>query len=234
LVGGVLSPVAPAQVPSADQDYVVSLSATGAGDAVTSDGASFAPTSVELRLAAHSGPSGENPGGTINYGWGVPSEGVHFSGIVTCVSVAGNKAVIGGFGTLVVDDRFDPPFVSRTGLFVEVVDNGPFVELDPGGQWTFGPDQAGLLLAGPTPPRDCAGVSLGLDGVHGDIVVHDAQRLPTSKNQCKKGGWQTFGVFKNQGDCVSFVATGGQEPAGGKGALAGPRTTFLDSAPPWV
>lgn len=36
--------------------------------------------------------------------------------------------------------------------------------------------------------------------------------LPTSKDQCKDGGWQTFGVFKNQGDCVSFVATGGKNP----------------------
>lgn len=34
--------------------------------------------------------------------------------------------------------------------------------------------------------------------------------LPTSKDQCKKGGWETFGVFKNQGDCVSFVVTGGK------------------------
>jgi hypothetical protein len=37
---------------------------------------------------------------------------------------------------------------------------------------------------------------------------------PTSKDQCKDGGWQTFGVFKNQGDCVSFVATGGKNPPG--------------------
>jgi YVTN family beta-propeller protein len=30
---------------------------------------------------------------------------------------------------------------------------------------------------------------------------------PTDKDQCKKGGWQTFTNprFKNQGDCVSFV-----------------------------
>jgi hypothetical protein len=28
------------------------------------------------------------------------------------------------------------------------------------------------------------------------------------KDQCRNGGWKTFGVFKNQGDCVSFVATG--------------------------
>ena len=39
--------------------------------------------------------------------------------------------------------------------------------------------------------------------------------LPTTKRQCKKGGWQSFGVFKNQGDCVSFVATGGKNPPSG-------------------
>ena len=35
---------------------------------------------------------------------------------------------------------------------------------------------------------------------------------PTSKDQCKDGGWQTFNnpTFKNQGDCVSYVATGGK------------------------
>jgi hypothetical protein len=36
--------------------------------------------------------------------------------------------------------------------------------------------------------------------------------IPFSKSDCKKGGWQEFGVFKNQGDCVSFVATGGKNP----------------------
>src|SRR5215208_1345784 len=30
----------------------------------------------------------------------------------------------------------------------------------------------------------------------------------------KEGGWRTYGVFKNQWDCVSFVATRGPEPAG--------------------
>lgn len=34
--------------------------------------------------------------------------------------------------------------------------------------------------------------------------------MPTTKDQCKKDGWQSFGIFKNQGDCVSFVATGGK------------------------
>jgi hypothetical protein len=39
--------------------------------------------------------------------------------------------------------------------------------------------------------------------------------LATTKAQCKKGGWRDFGVFKNQGDCVSFVATGGKNPPSG-------------------
>jgi hypothetical protein len=37
---------------------------------------------------------------------------------------------------------------------------------------------------------------------------------PTTADQCKKGGWQVFGIFKNQGDCVSYVATGGKNPPG--------------------
>ena len=39
--------------------------------------------------------------------------------------------------------------------------------------------------------------------------------LPTTKQDCKNGGWQNYGIFKNQGDCVSFVATGGKNPPSG-------------------
>jgi hypothetical protein len=38
----------------------------------------------------------------------------------------------------------------------------------------------------------------------GDVVVADARALPTSKDQCKNGGWRQYG-FKNQGICVAFV-----------------------------
>jgi hypothetical protein len=37
--------------------------------------------------------------------------------------------------------------------------------------------------------------------------------LPTTKEQCKDGGYERFG-FENQGDCVSFVATGGKNEPG--------------------
>jgi hypothetical protein len=44
-----------------------------------------------------------------------------------------------------------------------------------------------------------------------------APPLPSSKDQCKNGGWRSYGIFRTQGDCVSFVATGGKsQPPGGK------------------
>lgn len=43
-------------------------------------------------------------------------------------------------------------------------------------------------------------------------------RTPTSRKQCKKGGWRAFPQFRNQGDCVSFVATGGKNPPAKLGA----------------
>jgi hypothetical protein len=37
-------------------------------------------------------------------------------------------------------------------------------------------------------------------------VVTDAQpSLPTTKDQCKNGGWRNFAQFKNEGLCVAFV-----------------------------
>ena len=44
----------------------------------------------------------------------------------------------------------------------------------------------------------------------GDIVVVDAPPFPTSKDECKNGGWKNTVSSKTQGDCVGFVATGGK------------------------
>jgi hypothetical protein len=46
------------------------------------------------------------------------------------------------------------------------------------------------------------------------IAVTPLPHVPTSKDQCKDGGWRNFPQFKNQGDCVSFVATHGKSPPG--------------------
>lgn len=45
---------------------------------------------------------------------------------------------------------------------------------------------------------------------NGAIVVEDLTvtgYLAITKNECKKGGWETFG-FRNQGQCIRFVNTG--------------------------
>jgi hypothetical protein len=84
---------------------------------------------------------------------------------------------------------------------------------------------------GPNGPYDCA-VGSALTGLTGTYANYFGANtvvsltgvctavVPTSFEECKKGGWMSFAtfgfaVFKNQGDCVSFVATGGKnQPAG--------------------
>jgi len=100
------------------------------------------------------------------------------------------------------------------------------------GTVTYTFDAATLAAAGqqvPTPTGTIQSVDIVLD-VQGaaDLtqitfngtseVPAPAPSGPTSKSQCKNGGWKTFTspTFKNQGDCVSFVATHGKnQPSGG-------------------
>jgi hypothetical protein len=117
--------------------------------------------------------------------------GSFFNGPVTCLNVQGNVALL-----TIQTSQFGS-------VALRVTDNGPTgdtVEAIPGSG-----------CAQPQPGYVDVGFS-------GDIVIVDASPpppLPTSKDQCKSGGWKTFGVFKNQGDCVSFVATKGKNPPAG-------------------
>ena len=59
------------------------------------------------------------------------------------------------------------------------------------------------------PATDCSTPLSGGDQLtDGHAAIFDAPALPTSKDQCKNGGWRNFPQFKNQGDCVSFVENG--------------------------
>ena len=40
------------------------------------------------------------------------------------------------------------------------------------------------------------------------VAVSPAPRVPTSKEQCKNGGWRNFPQFKNEGLCIAFVNHG--------------------------
>jgi hypothetical protein len=61
-------------------------------------------------------------------------------------------------------------------------------------------------------------------------------RGPKGAAQCGNGNWRTFGVFKNQGDCVAWVKTGGanapgkNKPRGSHTGLS-PRERHLEPLP---
>jgi hypothetical protein len=213
-VGGLLGPgVSAAQPPSPTQDSIVTLSSVSENFVQLLD--------LSFLIDARSGPSGESPSGSVRYFAGTPTFNDHVdAGSVTCLAVDGNRAVIGGYGLRIIGGNSfgpsnPPPPPQNAGFFLIVVDNGPPIEPNA----SVGPDLAGYpVQAGSTPPSDCSNVSPdSLSLVFGDIVVHDAQPVPVSKDQCKNGGWRNYGVFKNQGDCVSFVATGGKNPPGKAG-----------------
>jgi hypothetical protein len=174
-----------------------------------------------IDVQAQSGPSGENPSGTIVMHIGPGFAAPTVTATVTCLSVSGSTAIV-GFSSLWVFDIPTQGFQFTTAGLLRIVDGGP-----PGsGQDSFelvlgGPRQL-ALFPGPPPdpvpgPTDCStfpGPFLNptVETITDiDFVVTDAQPLPTSQEQCTTGGWRTFGVFKNQGDCVSFVATGGKK-----------------------
>jgi hypothetical protein len=161
-------------------------SATGAGGSASNIGFTFDFTAI-------SAPSGENPSGEAFVGCCGSPIFIEVEGPVTCLAVSGNRAVIG---------MRDPTPISGIGfLELVAVDGGPGGAQD-------------LFTAFPLDsPADCVSELTGQPIFSsGDITVVDAPPLPTSKDQCKNGGWRDFADFKNQGDCVSWVATGGKKP----------------------
>jgi hypothetical protein len=59
---------------------------------------------------------------------------------------------------------------------------------------------------GPNP-----GGNINTDGGF-DLQLAYTGGISLDKQSCKSGGWEAFGIFKNQGDCVSFFATQGRNP----------------------
>jgi hypothetical protein len=145
----------------------------------------------EFNIEASSGPSGEAPSGFVQLfvtSPQIPGTGI-FGGPVTCLSVSGNEA------TVVVANQPGPP-----GILLLVEDNGP-----------PGSDPSDTVAVEPVnDPTSCAlpAVVTPLEVVEGDVTVTDASALPTSKDQCKNGGWRNYPQFANQGQCITFVQHG--------------------------
>ena len=83
------------------------------------------------------------------------------------------------------------------GLAVRPIDGAIFAS---------GGDQGDIYTLSPTGTQTSVGFTT-VGGV-GDIAFTP---LPTSKDQCKNGGWERFSfpyTFKNEGDCIQLVNTG--------------------------
>jgi hypothetical protein len=160
-----------------------------------------------------SGPSGEAPSGTFAHSTGSATQSTTLQDArIFCLAVSGNTAVIGGFGVLRSIGPGPTGFVvttTPTAFIAIITDNGTTQPPVPGQPVPRSPDVVRLAFL-QTP--DCAAppaTTSSFEG-QGDFVVIDAQPpLPTSKEQCKNGGWRDYGdTFENQGQCVAFVQRG--------------------------
>jgi|tagenome__1003787_1003787.scaffolds.fasta_scaffold20257367_1 hypothetical protein len=164
----------------------------GAPDTATATGHGDFYTSVDIQ--AHSKPSGADAGGSGRF---TVFGALFISGPVTCLSVTGPDQ---GAGTPTAPTQAilniqDPGFGIVT---VVLIDNGG--------------NGADIMSTGPTGrrPSNCSPIDpeqVFPDTLtHGRAVVFDAPLVPTTKADCKHGGWRDFGsMFRNQGQCVAFV-----------------------------
>jgi hypothetical protein len=161
---------------------------------------------VTITFDVVSGALGENPSGSVLF---QREAGFFHRSEITCLNVLGNQAVI---GARIVEEgnSSSTSFLGWT-LNYDVVDGGP------GGTDHVAFDNIDNTGAPPSCAFDAGtGQQEFAPIVAGDLIVTDAPPLPATKEQCKNRGWSTYAVFKNQGDCVSFVATGGTNPPGKK------------------
>ncbi len=142
------------------------------------------PRHIGFDIEARSGPSGEGPSGHVALTFAAFDfpPGV-LEGPVSCLNVSGNDAVVG----------FDlGPLSTIPGMLVVVEDNGP-PGSDPPDTLTGSPvDDPSSCVPPPIPPPP-------FEVVEGDVTVTDASALPTSKDQCKNGGWRDYPAVQERG-----------------------------------
>jgi hypothetical protein len=156
-------------------------------DFVTGTGAGpFGATGMVHIFDAHSGALGEDARGTVESRFGT----FQLHGSVICLAVTANRATIG------VAIAGNPADVQAAFFYVEDHDGAGEDRM------AFEVLQQVPTVCPTSPPLFFTPPLI----TEGDITVHDSPPFPTSKDQCKNGGWRNFGTaFKNEGQCVAFV-----------------------------
>jgi virginiamycin B lyase len=166
-------------------------------------------TKPRYMFGVSSGPSGERPTGQVFFVTGERNGIMVASGAPTCLRVEGRRASIG----VELAPGDNPPGPPPRAAIIVVEDNGPagtdrlaVQDLPAGSAPSVCPSPTAFQLGPGFPPAD--------EPDDPGVVVVDVQppaRTPTSKEQCKDGGWRAFG-FRNQGQCIAFVARGPKPP----------------------
>ena len=151
-------------------------------------------SAFDIRVDASSGPTGEDPRGQVTFGFNPLFEVEPVTGPVTCLHVTGNTAVMtvaGPFSSL-------PGFLAFT---VKLVGNGGS-GLDRFQYFPVPPENSQYLDCRANPiPTDFGGPLIGR------AEIFDSPPPPTSKRQCRHGGFADFG-FRSKRQCIKFVKHG--------------------------
>ena len=207
--GGLLAPLVPASVPAGSVPRGVAVSADGKSVYVANYGGGsvsqydVAAGGVLQPKSPPTAPAGRSP-------------------IAVAVSPDGKSVYVTNQGGAVAAGTVSQFDVSAGGALQPksppTVPAGTFpigVAVSPDGKSVYVTNQGGAVAAGTVSQFDVsAGGALQPKspptvpaGEQPDAVaVSPLPRLPTSKDQCKHGGWRNYsGRFKNQGDCIRFV-----------------------------
>jgi virginiamycin B lyase len=165
-------------------------------------------TKPRYGFGASSDPSGARPFGSVSYTVGERAGIRGQDGPVTCLRVEGRHAALGvEFGA-----SFDGTLPARAAIIV-VEDNG-VVTAD---RFAVRNLPAGTAPAAcPSPAGVALGAAFGVvqGATDPGVVVVDIvppRPVPTSKRQCKKGGWKAFG-FRSKRECIRFVKKHSRPP----------------------
>jgi hypothetical protein len=211
-VGLLLVPSAPAQ--SQGRDSVTGTASQCVASFEPAPGQPVCNRELVIDVEATSDAAGASPSGIVSLrDVGLtPGGTTTTTANVTCLAVSGNGAIIGVAGKR-TQGGFPPEPVSIpiAGLFRVVDGGGPGSGADTiEGALQTGPNN-GPPLPGPTTCSTFPGQFPGpgsefpaFVNASGDLVVVDAPPRPTTKDRCKHGGWKKYGIFRNQGRCVSY------------------------------
>ena len=106
-------------------------------------------------------------------------------------------------------------FGSGCGGAAVTVDDATHLSVDP----TISPvDDCTIVveevLNATTPGEACQTLDTELNDPPVTVCANILEGPTNAKTDCKKGAWEAWGVFKNQGDCVSYIATQGKNEPG--------------------